>query len=73
MANYDTEDFTGNIVSVVIAIIVVAAVAVPVIGQVTADMETGMVKTILDILPVFLVLAVLMMIVYIFITKKGRA
>lgn len=73
MAKYDTEDFTGNIVSVVIAIIVVAAVAVPVIGQVTADMETGMVKTILDILPVFLVLAVLMMIVYIFITKKGRA
>lgn len=73
MAKYDTEDFTGNIVSVVIAIIVVAAVAVPVIGQVTAGMETGMVKTILDILPVFLVLAVLMMIVYIFITKKGRA
>ena len=73
MAKYDTEDFTGNIVSVVIAIIVVAAVAVPVIGQVTADMQTGMVKTILDILPVFLVLAVLMMIVYIFITKKGRA
>ena len=73
MAKYDTEDFTGNIVSVVIAIIVVAAVAVPVIGQVTADMEAGMVKTILDILPVFLVLAVLMMIVYIFITKKGRA
>lgn len=80
MAKY--EDFTGNIISVVIAVIVVAAVAVPIInGMVGTDgtpegatypiQEGSMLATIVGILPVFLVLAVLMMIVYLFISKKN--
>lgn len=80
MAKY--EDFTGNIISVVIAVIVVAAVAVPIInGMIGTDgtpegatypiQEGSMLATIVGILPVFLVLAVLMMIVYLFITKKN--
>ena len=79
MAN--TESFTADIVSVVIAVIVVAAVAVPIInGMVGTDgtpsgatypiQEGTMLATIVQILPVFLVLAVLMMIVYLFINKK---
>ena len=86
MAN--TESFTADIVSVVIAVIVVAAVAVPIInGMVGKDgyaadgttpqegatypiQDGTMLATIVQILPVFLVLAVLMMIVYLFITKK---
>ena len=82
MAKINTEDFTGNIISVVIAVIVVAAVAVPIInGMVGTDgtpegatypIQVGtMLATIIEILPVFLVLAVLMMIVYLFITKKN--
>lgn len=82
MAKMDTEDFTGNIISVVIAVIVVAAVAVPIInGMVGTDgtpegatypiQEGSMLATIVEILPVFLVLAVLMMIVYLFISKKN--
>ena len=94
MAKY--EDFTGNIISVVIATIVVAAVAIPIInGMVgkntpaqgtpgtdeyvpavtypinTADPGMATLATIVQILPVFLVLAVLMMIVYLFISKKN--
>ena len=79
MAN--TESFTADIVSVVIAVIVVAAVAVPIInGMVGTDgtpegatypiQDGTMLATIVQILPVFLVLAVLMMIVYLFINKK---
>lgn len=79
MAN--TESFTADIVSVVIAVIVVAAVAVPIInGMVGTDgtpsgatypiQEGTMLATIVQILPVFLILAVLMMIVYLFISKK---
>ena len=79
MAN--TESFTADIVSVVIAVIVVAAVAVPIInGMVGTDgtpagatypiQEGTMLATIVSILPVFLILAVLMMIVYLFISKK---
>lgn len=82
MAKINTEDFTGNIISVVIAVIVVAAVAVPIInGMVGTDgtpsgatypiQEGTMLATIIEILPVFLVLAVLMMIVYLFISKKN--
>ena len=79
MAN--PESFTADIVSVVIGVIVVAAVAVPIInGMVGTDgtpsgatypiQEGTMLATIIQILPVFLVLAVLMMIVYLFISKK---
>lgn len=82
MAKINTEDFTGNIISVVIAVIVVGAVAVPIIsGLVGTDgtpsgatypiQEGTMLATIIEILPVFLVLAVLMMIVYLFISKKN--
>lgn len=80
MAN--PENFTADIVSVVIGVIVVAAVAVPIIngmvgtnGKPNASdtypiQEGTMLATIVQILPVFLVLAVLMMIVYLFISKK---
>ena len=93
MAN--PESFTADIVSVVIGVIVVAAVAIPIInGMVgkntpaqgtpgtddyvpevtypinTADPDMAILATIVQILPVFLVLAVLMMIVYLFINKR---
>lgn len=79
MAN--PESFTADIVSVVIGVIVVAAVAVPIInGMVGTDgtpsgatypiQEGTMLATIIQILPVFLVLAILMMIVYLFINKR---
>lgn len=79
MANPET--FTADIVSVVIGVIVVAAVAVPIIngmvgtngtpsGATYPIQEGTMLATIIQILPVFLVLAVLMMIVYLFISKK---
>lgn len=75
------ESFTGDIVAVVIGTIVVAAVAVPIInGMVGTDgtpagstypiQEGTMLATLVTILPVFLVLALLMMIVYMFIQKK---
>ena len=80
MAN--PENFTADIVSVVIGVIVVAAVAVPIIngmvgtngkpnaGDTYPIQEGTMLATIVQILPVFLVLAVLMMIVYLFINKR---
>lgn len=75
------ESFTGDIVAVVIGTIVVAAVAVPIInGMVgtngtpegaTYPIQSGtMLATLVQILPVFLVLSLLMMIVYMFIQKK---
>lgn len=66
----NAEGFTGKIVGVVVAVIVVAAVAVPVLSEVTKDMDAGTTKTILGILPVFLVLAILMIVVRMFMNKS---
>lgn len=67
-----TEDFTSKIVSVVVAVIVVAAVAIPVINGLLTGVgaPTGTTKTIIEILPVFLVLAILMIVVKLFMGKK---
>ena len=81
MAKYDTDSFTGNIVAVVIGVIVIGAVAIPIIsGLVGTDgtpegatypIQSGStLATIVMVIPIFLVLAVLMMVVYMFLQKK---
>lgn len=64
------EDFTGKIVGIVIALVVVTAVALPIINNaVTEDMDPTLV-TIIQIVPVFLILAVLMMVIRQFMGKN---
>lgn len=68
----NTEDFTSKVVAVVIAVIVVAAVAIPIINGVITDQNiTGTTATILNVIPIFLILAVLMTVVYMFLNKKN--
>ena len=80
---YDTDSFTSNIVAVVIAVIVIAAVAIPIMnGMVGTDgtpegstypiQEGSTLATIVEVIPIFLVLAVLMMVVYMFLQKRGN-
>ena len=70
---FNTEDFTGKVIGVVIAIIVVAVVAIPIINGVIEDQNiTGTTATILNVIPIFLILAVLMAVVYMFLNKKGE-
>lgn len=71
---FNTEDFTGKIITIVIAVIVVAVVAIPIINQVIADNNiTGTTATILGVIPIFLILAVLMAVVYMFLNNgKGQ-
>ena len=76
--DYDTESFTGNIVAVVIGVIVVGAVAVPIItglvGPANSDApikEGTTTATIVMVIPIFLVLAILMAVVYMFLQKKN--
>ena len=68
----NTEDFTSKVVTVVIAIIVIGVVAIPVINKAAeesgADSTT---VTILGVIPIFLILAVLMTVVYMFLDKKN--
>ena len=74
-----TDNFVGKVVGLVIAVVVICAVAIPIIsGMVGTDTETvdypinsGTTEaTIVQILPVFLVLAILIMIVKMFLDNK---
>ena len=84
MAN-ETESFTGKIVGVVIAVVVVAAVAVPILNSMVGTdvpatdttlaktypiQEGTMLATLVQIIPVFLILAVIMIVVGMFLSKR---
>ena len=77
-----TEDFTGKIVGVVIAVVVVAAVAVPILNSMVGTdgtpsgatypiQEGTMLATLVQIIPVFLILAVIMVVVGMFLSKRA--
>lgn len=84
----NTEDFTAKVVGIVIAIIIVAVVAIPIIhGMVGKDgyaadgttvqagktypiQEGSTLATIIEVIPIFLVLAILMTVVYMFLNKN---
>ena len=66
-----TDNFVGKVVGLVIAVVVICAVAIPIIGQMAFPEGTNpAVTTIMGILPVFLVLAILIMIVKMFLDNK---
>lgn len=70
------SNFVGKVVGVVVAVVVVGAVALPIITGLTAGDEPvidpeSTVGTIINILPVFLVLAILMIIVRMFLNSKN--
>lgn len=90
MAN-ETESFTGRIVGVVISVVVVAAIAVPILNSMvgkdvaasgtpgtegyvpakTYPIQDGtMLATLVQIIPVFLILAVIMIVVGMFLSKR---
>ncbi len=73
----DANSFTKNIISVSIAVVVVSAVAIPIIGSALLTSSSGIenyeqINKILQMLPIFLVLAVLVAIVGMFITKTSN-
>ena len=80
----NTEDFTAKVVGIVIAVIVIAVVAIPIINGMigtngqpnpgdTYPIQAGSTEaTILGVIPIFLILAVLMGVVYMFLTNNKK-
>lgn len=71
----NTNGFIRDIVAVTIAVVVITAVAIPIIGGSILTDESGLsnydqINTILQILPVFLVIAVLVGVIAMFVTKS---
>lgn len=74
----NTNSFIRDIVAVTIAVVVITAVAIPIIGGSILTSESGLanyaqINTILEILPVFLVIAVLVGVIAMFVTSKRKA
>lgn len=63
----EVEEFTRNIVGVIIALIIVGLVALPVISDITGSMsaeDDKVLITIIDVIPIFLILVVLISVTY---------
>lgn len=74
----NTNSFIRDIVAVTIAVVVITAVAIPIIGGSILTSDSGLanyaqINTILEILPVFLVIAVLVGVIAMFVTSKRKA
>ena len=65
------DNFVGKVVGLVIAVVVICAVAIPILSKAASGM-TGTEATIMQILPVFLVLAILIMIVKMFLENRAE-
>ncbi len=66
---FSTDKFVGNVVSITVAVIILAMVAVPIISSATADIGDENLKNILNVIPIFIVIGVLMACIYMFMGK----
>ena len=74
----NTNSFIRDIIAVTVAVVTISAVAIPIIGGSILTSDSGLtnytqINTILQILPVFLVIAILVAVVAMFITSKRNA
>lgn len=74
----ETNGFIKDVLAVTIAIVVISAVAIPIISGAILTADSGLanweqINAILQVLPVFLVIAVLVGVVAMFITSKRRS
>ena len=75
MANwFSTDTFVSNVVAIIVAIIVLAMVAVPIITQAsTMEGVAGtQLETILQVVPIFIVIGILLACIYMFMSKRGE-
>lgn len=75
MKKMNANSFTENIVQVCIGVVVVSAVAIPIIGSSLLTSDSGItnyaqINNILQMLPIFLVLTILVAIVAMFVVKR---
>lgn len=65
-----TNSFIQNVVAISVGVVVFAMVALPIIGQVDVGENTNL-QAIIDVLPIFIAIGLLMACVYMFITRKN--
>lgn len=74
MAKFTIDSFTGSVVAVCVGVVIFAMVALPIVSSATAglDAETDAnLIAIINVIPIFIAIGILMACVYMFISRKG--
>ena len=70
MGKFSTDSFINNIVSVSVAVIVFAMVALPIVSSAASGITDENLKAIVNVIPIFIAIGILLGCVYFFISKK---
>lgn len=65
-----SNSFTNNTMALIVAIILICVVAVPIVTTAVSSMPTGTTKTIVEMLPMFMAIGVLVAAVRMYISGK---
>ena len=70
MGKFSTDSFINNIVSVSVAVIVFAMVALPIVSSAASGIPDENLQAIVNVIPIFIAIGILLGCVYFFISKK---
>lgn len=69
---WNVNNFITSVVGVSVAVVVFAMVALPIIGGITFTEDQKDLEAIVNVIPIFIAIGILMACVYMFITKKNN-
>lgn len=75
MAFFSTDKFVGNVVAITVAVIIFAMVAVPIIASAASSeaiAENEQLQMILNVIPIFIVIGILLACIYMFLNKNNE-
>ena len=71
MAKWSADTFITSVVALSVGIVVFAMVALPIINSATAGIEDENLKAIVNVIPIFIAIGILMACIYMFVSKKA--
>lgn len=75
MAFFSTDKFVGNVVAITVAVIIFAMVAVPIIASAASSeaiASNEQLQMILNVIPIFIVIGILLACIYMFLNKNNE-
>ncbi|MBR6911815.1 MAG: hypothetical protein IKN41_08170 [Candidatus Methanomethylophilaceae archaeon] len=71
MAKWSADTFITSVVALSVGIVVFAMVALPIINSATAGITDDNLKAIVNVIPIFIAIGILMACIYMFVSKKA--
>lgn len=71
MAKWSADTFITSVVALSVGIVVFAMVALPIINSAVAGITDDNLKAIVNVIPIFIAIGILMACIYMFVSKKA--